>query len=331
MSDAIVADRYALYRNDCIDVLRSLPDRSAHLVVYSPPFGGLLYQYSSDPRDLSNSKDYAEFFEHYDFVVKEVARVLAPGRMAAVHAMDIPSGANYENAIDFPGEIIRVHERHGFEYAGRHVIWKEPLAVRNRTMLRSLHHKTLCLDSMRSSLAHADYLLRLRRAGVNKVPVTHDRGLLDYAGERHPPADILAYRGYRGNQIENQYSQWCWRQYASSVWDDVRIDHTLAYREAREEEDESHVHPLQLDVINRALVLWTNPDETVLTPFAGVGSEVYAAILAGRRGIGIELKSSYYRQAVRHCAEAERRWREGEAPAAQQSLPLPTPGAEDGG
>jgi DNA modification methylase len=240
--------------------------------------------------------------------------------MAAVHAMDIPTGTNYENAIDFPGSIIQLHEQRGFDYAGRHVVWKEPLEVRNRTMLRSLHHKTLCLDSMRTSLAHADYVLRLRRAGTNKVPVTHERGLMGYAGERRPPADILAYRGYPGNQIENQYSQWCWRQYASSVWDDIRSNNTLTYREAREEEDEAHVHPLQLDVITRCLALWTNPDEIVLSPFAGVGSEVYAAILAGRRAIGIELKASYFHQAVRVCAEAERRWRDGEGPREQGNL-----------
>ena len=320
MSDPIITDRYALYPGDCIELMRSLPDASVDLVIYSPPFGGLLYQYSSDPRDLSNSKDYAEFFEHYAYVVQETARVLKPGRMAAVHVMDVPVGNAFENAIDFPGDVIRAHEPHGFHYAGRHVVWKEPLAVRNRTMLRSLHHKTLCLDSLNSSLAHADYLLRLRRKGKSAVPVTHSTGLLDYAGERRPPADVASFRDYRGDQIMNQYSQWIWRQYASSVWDDVRLDNVVSYREARDDDDEGHVHPLQLDTIDRCLVLWSNPGETVLTPFAGVGSEVYAAVLAGRRAIGIELKPSYYRQAVRHASEALTRWRDGAAPSEQTAF-----------
>lgn len=304
MSDSVITDRYALYFGDCIDVMRQLPDCAIHLVIYSPPFGGLLYQYSSDPRDLSNSKDYAEFFEHYEFVARELARLLVPGRMALVHCMEIPDGGDFVPVIDFPGDIIRLHLRHGFEYAGRYHVWKEPLAVRNRTMLKSLHHKTLVTDSAKTSLAHADYLLRFRKRGQNPIPIAHPIGLMQYAGERRPPADILRYRGWTGNQIENQYSQWIWRQYASSFWDDVRLDRTLAYREAREEGDEGHIHPLQLDVIDRAITLWSNRGETVLSPCAGIGSEIYAAVLAGRRGIGIELKASYFRQMVRHAAVA---------------------------
>lgn len=304
MPDSVITEYYALYHGDCMDVMAGLPDRSVHLVIYSPPFGGLLYQYSSDPRDLSNSKDYTEFFEHYEFVVRDTARLLMPGRMALVHCMDIPDGGDFVPVIDFPGDIIRLHARHGFEYAGRYHVWKEPLTVRNRTMLKSLHHKTLVTDSAKVSLAHADYLLRFRRRGANPVPIAHPTGLMDYAGERRPPADILRYRGWTGNQIENQYSQWVWRQYASAFWDDVRLDNTLAYREAREEGDESHIHPLQLDVITRAVVLWSNPGETVLTPFMGVGSEVYESVRMGRRAIGVDLKASYYRQAVRNVARA---------------------------
>ena len=300
MSDAVITDRYSLYHDDCLAVMPSCPDRSVHLSLYSPPFGGLLYQYSSDPRDLSNSTDYTEFFEHYAFVVREIARLTMPGRMTLVHCMEIPDGGDFVPVIDFPGDIIRLHLAHGFEYAGRYHVWKEPLTVRNRTMLRSLHHKTLVSDSSKVSLAHADYLLRFRRKGANPVPIGHPTGLMDYAGERRPPADVLRWRGWRGNQIENQYSQWIWRQYASSFWDDIRLDRVLRFREAREEGDESHIHPLQLDVIERAITLWSNPHETVLTPFAGVGSEVYEAVRLGRRGIGVELKASYYRQAVRN-------------------------------
>lgn len=300
MLDSVIHDKYAIYNADCVEVMREFPDTSVHLVIYSPPFGGLLYQYSDDPRDLSNCKDYREFFEHYDFVVSETSRLLLPGRMSLVHCMEIPDGGDFVPVIDFPGDVIRMHLQHGFEYAGRYHVWKEPLTVRNRTMLRSLHHKTLVEDSAKTSLAHADYLLRFRKRGANPIPVSHPNGLLDYAGQRIPPAEVLSYRNWQGNQIENAYSQWIWRQYASAFWDDVRLDRVLMFREAREEGDESHIHPLQLDVIDRAITLWSNPGETVLTPFMGVGSEVYSAIRNGRRGVGIELKQSYYRQAMRN-------------------------------
>lgn len=296
----VVTDRYAVYNGDCIDVMATLPNASIHLSVYSPPFGGL-YHYSSSDRDLSNCTDYAEFFDHYGFVVREIARLTMPGRMTAVHCMDVPSGnTGKDSLIDFPGDIIRLHEREGFRYIARYCVWKEPLRVRNRTMAKNLAHKTIVEDSSRCSSAAADYLLVFRRDGDNPVPIAHPVGLLDYAGERLPPADVLRYRGWTGNQIENKYSHWIWRQYASSFWDDVRIDRVLPFRPAREDDDEKHVHPLQLDVIDRCVVLWSNPGETVLTPFMGVGSEVYGAVAAGRLGIGVELKTSYFKQALRN-------------------------------
>ena len=178
------------------------------------------------------------------------------------------------------------------------------MGVRNRTMAKALMHKTIVEDSSRCANASADYLIVFRRDGTNAVPIEHPIGLTEYAGERLPPSDVLRYRGWTGNQIENRYSHWVWRQYASAFWDDVRLDRVLPYRDARDEEDEKHVHPLQLDVIDRCLALWSNPEETVLTPFMGVGSEVYSAVCAGRRGIGIELKPSYYRQAVKNMAVA---------------------------
>ena len=284
--------------------MRSLPDESMHLSVYSPPFAGL-YQYSSDERDLSNSIDRDEFFEHYGYCIAEIARLTMPGRVSAVHCMDIPlSNAGCDAIYDLPGQIIREYEAHGFAYGGRRVIWKEPLMVRNRTMMKSLHHKTYCEDSTRCSIANADYLLMFRRAGENEVPVFHETGELRYAGDRSPPADTLQYRGMKGDQKMNRYSQWIWRQYASSVWDDIRIDRVLPFREAQDAEDEKHVHPLQLDVIERCVSMWSNPGETVLTPFMGVGSEVYGAVVHGRRGVGIELKESYFRQAVRNIEAA---------------------------
>lgn len=304
VKDQHIGENYALYCGDCMEVLTKLPDESIGLTVYSPPFAGL-YMYSSDERDLSNCIDHDEFFEQYGYCIDEISRVTMPGRISAVHCMDIPlSNSGCDAMFDLPGRIILEHEKRGFAYAGRRVIWKEPLMVRNRTMMKSLHHATLCEDSTRCSIANADYLLMFRRRGENAVPVFHDVGLLSYAGENQPPDSLLHWRGYVGDQKKNQYSQYIWRQYASSVWMDIRIDRVLPYREARDLEDERHVHPLQLDVIERAVVMWSNPGETVLTPFMGVGSEVYGALINGRRAIGIELKPAYYNQAVKNVEKA---------------------------
>jgi DNA modification methylase len=312
--DQLLTDRYALYNGDALEVLPTLPDGSVHLSIYSPPFatdsGGALYHYSSSDRDLSNSRSYAEFFEHYEFFVRELYRLTMPGRMTCVHCMDVPGGnTGCDSYSDFPGHIIQLHEKIGFRQASPRIsIWKEPLTVRNRTLTKSLAHKTIVDDSCDCSMAGSDYVLVFRKKGKNPVPVTHARGLLSYAGERKIPAELLRYRGWKGSQIENRYSQWIWRQYASAIWDDIRgntgtkAEGVLPYREARDAEDEKHVHPLQLDVITRCAELWSNPGETVLTPFMGVGSEVYAAVRAGRRGVGIELKPSYYKQAVRNLA-----------------------------
>ena len=300
-----ITDRYAIYNSDCIEVMQSMPEESIHLSIYSPPFGGL-YHYSSSERDLSNCKDYQQFFEHYAFVVRELARITHPGRMTAVHCMDVPSGnSGTDFLIDFPGDIIRLHEKEGWRFIARYAIWKEPLAVRNRTMAKNLAHKTIVDDSSRCSVASADYLLVFRRNGQNKIPIAHPTGLHDYAGDRKMPSELLQYKGYAGNQIENRFSHWIWRQYASAFWDDIRIGRVLPFKAARDSEDEKHVHPLQLDVIDRVMALWSNPGETVLTPFMGVGSEVYGALCAGRRGIGIELKPSYYRQAVKNVESAK--------------------------
>lgn len=291
----VITDHYALYLGDSCEVLPQMPDDSVHLSVYSPPFCGL-YHYSSSERDLSNCRDRAEFFEHYAFIVEQIARVTMPGRLTAVHCMDVPNGGG--TLYDFPGEIVRLHEQYGMRFIARHAVWKEPLGVRLRTMAKGLAHKQIVEDSSLCDVAGADYLLLFRKGGTNPVPIAHPVGLLHYAGERKMPADILPFRGWTGNQIENRYSHWIWRQYASAFWDDVRIDRVLPFQDARDPDDEKHVHPLQLDVIERVIVLRSNPGETVLTPFMGVGSEVYGAVLNGRKGIGIELKASYFKQAV---------------------------------
>ena len=304
VADQVIEDRYALYNGDCVEVMGDLPAGSVHLSVYSLPFAGL-YNYSSDERDLSNCASYEQFFDHYAFIVREIARVTMPGRMTAVHCMDVPSSNNgNDHLTDFPGDIIRLHEREGWRYVARYSVWKEPLAVRNRTMAKNLAHKTIVDDSSLCSVASADYLLVFRRKGENPEPIAHPVGFLDYAGRRNPPADVLRYRGWEGKQTENRYSHWIWRQYASAFWDDIRIERVLPYREARDSEDEKHVHPLQLDVIDRIVQLWSNPNDVVLTPFMGVGSEVYSAVMAGRRGVGAELKQSYYRQAVKNVQMA---------------------------
>lgn len=295
-----ITETYAAYLGDCIEVMNGMPKESIHLSVYSPPFGGL-YHYSSSERDLSNCRDYDQFFEHYGFVVRELFRLTHPGRMTAVHCMDVPSGnSGRDHLIDFPGDIIRLHESIGFSYIARYCVWKEPLGVRNRTMAKNLAHKSIVDDSSKCSVASADYLLVFRKKGENKVPIVHPHGLLEYHGERQIPEELKQYRGFEGNQIENRFSHWIWRQYASAFWDDVRIDHVLPYKESRDEDDEKHIHPLQLDVINRCVTLWSNPLETVFTPFMGIGSEVYCAVKEGRRGIGAELKPSYYRQAIKN-------------------------------
>lgn len=292
-----ITDRHAIYNGDCVEVMESLPDNCVDLTVYSPPFAGL-YQYSSDPRDMSNSIDKDEFFDHYGYCIAQIARLTKPGRISAVHCMDIPlSNAGCDAMYDLPGKIIAAHEKNGFVYGGRRVIWKEPLMVRNRTMMKSLHHKTFCEDSTKCSIANADYLLMFRRKGDNAVPVLHETGVQSYSGASMMPGEVLHDKGRKGDQKLNTFSQWIWRQYASSVWDDIRIDRVLPFRPGKELEDEKHVHPLQLDVIERACVMWSNPGETVLTPFMGVGSEVYGAVINGRRGVGIELKESYYNQA----------------------------------
>lgn len=296
--EQMITDKFAIYNGDCIEVMADMPNGSIHLSVYSPPFGGL-YHYSSDDRDLSNNSDYDTFMDHYGFVVRELHRLTMPGRMTAVHCMDVPrSNSGGDSYIDFPGDIIRLHEREGWAYVARYSVWKEPLGVRNRTMKKDLAHKTIVDDSSKCSVAAADYLLVFRRKGENPVPIAHPVGLTEYAGSRRPPNEVLKYRGWTGKQTENRFSHWVWRQYASAFWDDVRLNRVLPYKDSREEDDEKHVHPLQLDVIERIVTLWSNEAEVVFTPFMGVGSEVYVPVLMNRIGVGVELKPSYYRQAV---------------------------------
>lgn len=304
--DQNVTDRWAVYNADCMDVLAELPADSIHATIYSPPFSGL-YHYSSDDRDVSNARTYEEFWEHYKFIIAEIHRVTLPGRLSGVHAAVVPTSNTGRDAyIDFPGDVIRAHQDLGWLFIARHVIWKEPLAVRNRTMAKNLAHKTICENAAFGGVAAPDELLVFRKPG-DAEPIAHPNGLRNgYAGGEPIPPGLARYRGWEGDQKENKYSQWIWRRYASSVWDDIRISRVLPFRDAREEDDEKHVHPLQLDVIERFLDLRTLPGERVFTPFMGVGSEVYAAVQMGRYGIGAELKPSYYQQALRNLAAVDR-------------------------
>lgn len=297
--DQWITDRWAIYNADAMDVMESMPDESIHASIYSPPFAGL-YVYSSSDRDVSNARTYEEFREHYGMFVKQIHRLTKPGRVTGVHAAPVPSSnSGRDSLFDFPGDVIRLHEENGWDWIARHAIWKEPLGVRNRTMQHNLSHKTIVEDGALGGVASADELLIFRKRGQSE-PAAHPTGLDYYAGEELVPADLLKYRNWTGKQTENRFSHWIWRRYASSVWDDVRLGHVLPFRDAKDPDDEKHVHPLQLDVIARFVQLRTMPGERVLTPFMGVGSEVYESVRLGRIGIGIELKPSYYVQAVRN-------------------------------
>lgn len=302
--DQQITDRWAIYNGDCIEVMGTLPSDSIHGSIYSPPFAGL-YHYSSDDRDLSNARSYDEFAAHYGFVLDEITRLTIPGRTTGVHAAPIPTGnTGRDGLLDFPGDVIRWHLERGWEWVSRHVIWKEPLAVRLRTMAKNLAHATVVKDAAFAGVAQADELLIFRLPGEAE-PIEHPTGLHHYAGASPVPAELERWRGHDGNQTENRYSHWVWRQYASSVWDDIRIDRVLPFRDSRSEDDERHVHPLQLDVIARYLHLRTRAGERVLTPFMGVGSEVYEAVRQGRFAIGAELKPEYFTQALRNLAAVD--------------------------
>lgn len=323
VKDQLITENYALYNSDCMLVMPTLADKSIDLSVYSPPFAGL-YNYSSSDKDFSNCESKEQFLEQYEFLVKEISRVTKPGRISAVHCTDV-----FDNTCrlwDFPNEIIRIHDKYDFEYRNRITIWKEPLKVRMRTMVQSLMHKFIVEDSTKCFTAMPDYVLVFTKKGTNEVPVTHPFGINHYAGEIPILPNILRAWNNANNSNLNEEQMWehlnrinddekitklnhyIWQRYASSVWDDIRIDNVLPFRDSKEEDDEKHVHPLQLDVIDRLVELYSNPGEVVLTPFMGVGSEVYSPVSMGRRAIGIELKDSYFKQAKLNLAQVEKRF-----------------------
>jgi len=326
VKNQLVTDEFAIYNGDCMDVLPTLADNSVDLSVYSPPFCGL-YNYSSSEKDFSNCDSKAQFLEQYDFLIAEMARVTKAGRITAIHCTDVFDNACY--LWDFPHEIIRLHEKHGFHYRNRITIWKEPLKVRMRTMVQSLMHKFIVEDATKCFTAMPDYVLIFTKKGENEVPVTHPHGFKRYFGDMPILKNMVqAYNNANNTRFDevtlwhhlqekfahhsdaktNKLSHYIWQRYASSVWDDVRIDNVLPFRDSKEEDDEKHVHPLQLDVIDRLVEMYSNSGEVVLTPFMGVGSEVYSPVSLGRKAIGIELKDSYYKQAIENMKFAQNRF-----------------------
>lgn len=266
---------WGLYNSDCIEVLAGLPEGLVDLAIFSPPFSDL-FVYSDSERDMGNCGSHAEFMEHYRYFAENLYRAMKPGRITCVHCTDLPTRKGRDGFIglhDFGGDLIKAHQSAGFVYHARCTIWKDPVVEMQRTKALGLLYKQLKKDSAMSRVGMPDYMLFFRKDEPNPEPITHT------------PDDL---------PVEQ------WQELASPVWMTVRQGNVLNGRMARGQEDERHICPLQLDVIERCIDLWSNPGDTVLTPFLGIGSEVYCAVEMGRKGIGIELKPSYFAQARRN-------------------------------
>jgi len=294
-----VTDDYAIYQGDSCEVIRAIPGDSIHFGIHSPPFEGL-YKFSNFDRDISNNEGPG-FWEHYGFLISELLRVTMPGRIHAVHVMQLPTSKIRHGFIgmrDFRGEVVRAYEDAGWIFHSEVCIWKDPVVAQQRTKSIRLLHKQIVKDSCISGQGLADYILTFRKPGENPEPVS---GCFDrYSGTDEP--DRSKYTTPTDGR--NWYSIEVWQRYASPVWMDINQTRTLQYRGGRDEKDEQHISPLQLDVIERCIDLWSNPGDTVLTPFLGIGSEVFSAVQMGRKGIGIELKPSYFAQAKRNLERA---------------------------
>jgi len=307
--DQTVTDDYAIYHADTIDVARTLPDDSVHMSVFSPPFE-TLYTYSNSDRDMGNSKSSGQFWDHYKFLIGEQFRAMMPGRLVAIHCMNLPTSKvkdGYIGIRDFRGEIIRSYQRAGFIYHSEVAIWKDPVVAMQRTKALGLLHKTIVKDSAMSRQGIADYLVVMRKPGENPQAVA---GVLDHFVGDDEPANFRTVEyddGRRAHVVGNEAATPIdiWQRYASPIWTDINPTETLQYRAARDNDDERHVCPLQLQVIERAIQLWSNPGDVVWSPFAGIGSEGYVALQLGRRFVGAELKASYYRMACRNLAAAK--------------------------
>lgn len=277
--DETVRERFSLYRGDCVEVIRDIPESSIGFSVFSPPFASL-YTYSDDDRDMGNCRDADEFDEHFRYLTQELHRVMMPGRLVAMHCMDLPLSKMRDGHIglrDFRGQLIKAMQDAGFVYHSQVTIWKDPVTAMQRTKALGLLYMQLKKDSGRSRQGIPDYLVVFRKPGVNPEPISHT------------PEDFPVT---------------LWQRYASPVWMDIDQSDTLQYRSAREHDDERHICPLQLGVIRRSLKLWSNPGDVVLSPFAGIGSEGVVSLEMGRRFVGVELKGSYYRQMVANMTDS---------------------------
>jgi hypothetical protein len=312
--DQVITKDYAIYQGDSCEVIRAIPGDSIHFGIHSPPFEGL-YKFSNYDRDISNNEGDA-FWEHYAFLIQELLRVTMPGRLHAVHCMQLPTSKIRHGHIgmrDFRGEIVRAYEDAGWIYHSEVCIWKDPVIAQQRTKSIRLLHKQIVKDSAISGQGLADYMLMFRKPGDNPEAVAG--GFTGWVGDESLDISREAYdRHASQTRAEGRqpwpFEQWVsilvWQRYASPVWMDINQTRTLQYRGGRDEKDEQHISPLQLDVIERCIDLWTNPGDVVLTPFLGIGSEVYAAVEMGRKGIGCELKPSYFRQAVKNLAALQK-------------------------
>lgn len=307
----VVTPDYAIYEGDACELIRAIPGDSIDFGVHSPPFEGL-YKFSNFDRDISNNEGPG-FWEHYAFLIQELLRVTKPGRLHSVHVMQLPTSKTRHGFIgmrDFRGEVIRAYEDAGWIFHSEVCVWKDPVVAQQRTKSIRLLHKQITKDSTISGQGLADYVVTFRKPGENADPVA---GMFKtFIGEGLDVSDE-AYRRYCANPPagSTNWKPWpldmwrsvlVWQRYASPVWSDINQTRTLQYRSARDEKDEVHISPLQLDVIERCIDLWSLPGEVVLTPFLGIGSEVYAAVEMGRRGVGFELKPSYFAQAVKNIA-----------------------------
>lgn len=296
-------DKWAMYHGDCIEVIKGLPDNSIHYSIFSPPFLSL-YVYSDNYQDMGNSLNDEDFYNHFEYLIPQLFRVLKPGRLITVHCSLINMTLQHDGVMglkDLPGEIVRLFTKHGFIYHSKVNVWKDPLLQAVRTKSLTLAHKQIVKDSTRCGTGFADELLTFRKVGENIEPVTHSKGLTCYIGNDSEPKFDK-----KENQAINKYSHHVWQRYASPVWMDIDQTDTLNARAGRDEKDERHICPLQLQTIQRCLHLWTNPDDVVLSPFAGIGSEGYESVKNGRKFIGIELKESYYKQAILNLQKAEK-------------------------
>jgi len=287
------AELYSIYNADCVEVCSGLPSNSIDFTIFSPPFSSL-YTYSNSERDMGNSKDDEEFFMHFGYLVDHLFRLTKPGRIVAFHCMNIPAMKERDGYIgikDFRGDLIRCFQKRGFIFHSEHCIWKDPLIEATRTKALGLMHKQLCKDSTICRSGLPDYLIAMRKPGENAEPVAHENGLDYFMGDNPPTTGNLSHER--------------WRRYASPVWMDIRQTYTLNTAAAREEDDERHVCPLQLDTIERGIQLWSNPGNVVLSPFMGIGSEGYVAVKDDRRFIGVELKEAYFTVAENNMKQAE--------------------------